>query len=596
MTGEKLRRGNGLPLLVGLSILVSSALLISAFSAMSIYDIRTDRLYNEEVWNNVLMLADSTCPQLVNSMTVGDHDSVVAIMSASLSGSELVDDAMALKEDGTVYYDADGAREGKRFSEKMLKPGLAYLRRPIILRVGLAYGSTISEEKRGELILGVARKDLFRNERVGAVAAFARNVSESISVSVSNGDYLGVREMIGNMRETGGGNIIYTELLQTDGTIVFYSEQGMSDEKAKEMEGKLEKSRVGKLALETTPRKPLKIQSITTVRGIRAMDISVPVLRDGKKIAVLRVGYSLEDFLAGQARSRMIFACSALTFALLGICASILLSLRISTPIRRLSNAAERVGEGDLNTRVDIRSGGRETRMLGEAFNSMVGGLKERDFIKDTFSRYVTKQVAEEILKDTGSISLGGRKQEVTILFSDIRGFTTFSERNTPEDVIQHLNEYFSAMVDSIFKYEGTLDKFIGDAVMAVFGSPVAHEDDPLRAVSTALDMRERLEALNAEWTAAGRDTLRIGIGINTGEAIVGNIGDIRRMEYTVIGDNVNLASRLESLTKEYECPIIISESTMIKLTGRIDSHLLGEVTVKGKTQPVRIYELKGLL
>lgn len=263
-------------------------------------------------------------------------------------------------------------------------------------------------------------------------------------------------------------------------------------------------------------------------------------------------------------------------------------------PLVSMKAAAGRIRSGDYNVSVPVYSND-EIGALGEALNEMAAGLAERDIVKDAFSRYVTKQVADEILRNPDVISLGGKRQEVTILFADIRAFSAFSESHEPEEVISHLNEYLSAMVDVIFEHEGTLDKYIGDAIMVVYGSPLPHEDDALRAVRTALDMKERLAGLNRKWKLEGKTQLKVGIGVNTGDVIAGNIGDIRRMEYTVIGDNVNLASRVESLTKEYNCDIIISESVYEKVQGKIDTKKLGVATVKGKSRPVEIYQLLGM-
>jgi adenylate cyclase len=216
------------------------------------------------------------------------------------------------------------------------------------------------------------------------------------------------------------------------------------------------------------------------------------------------------------------------------------------------------------------------------------------------FSSYVTKRVVDQLIDNPEMARLGGERREVTILFSDIRGFTTFSERHGPEEVVRTLNEYLGAMTEVVFRWEGTLDKFIGDAVMAFWGAPLAQEDHAERALRCALHMQGRLAELNAAWAAAGRGELRIGIGINTGEVIVGNIGaEGKKMEYTVIGDQVNLASRVESLTKKYGCGILITASTLAKVRPLIDGggfgHVavrgLDDVAVKGKEQPVRVYE-----
>jgi adenylate cyclase len=188
---------------------------------------------------------------------------------------------------------------------------------------------------------------------------------------------------------------------------------------------------------------------------------------------------------------------------------------------------------------------------------------------------------------------LGGQRREMTVLFSDIRGFTTASERSTPEAVVAQLNEYFTAMVAILFKHEGTLDKFVGDMVMGLFGAPV---DDPKHAdhaVLTAVEMSEELDRLNARWTAAGRAPLDIGIGINSGEMIAGNIGSDTVMSYTVIGDAVNLGSRIESLNKNYGTRILISQATKDLLTIDVRTRKVDDVVVKGKTKPVTIHEVQ---
>lgn len=220
---------------------------------------------------------------------------------------------------------------------------------------------------------------------------------------------------------------------------------------------------------------------------------------------------------------------------------------------------------------------------------------REKRRIRGIFSRYVSRQVVDEILKESQELALGGRRKEVTVLFSDIRNFTTMSERMKPEEVVAILNEYFAAMVEVIFRHEGTLDKYIGDAIMAVFGSPLSRPDDAERAVRAAVDMQTELKRLQAKWQLEGREPFDIGIGINTGEVVVGNIGSEKRMEYTVIGDNVNLASRLEGLNKQYQSHIIVSESVYEKLKDKVNVRPLEAVTVKGKTRPVMIYEVLGI-
>ncbi len=208
--------------------------------------------------------------------------------------------------------------------------------------------------------------------------------------------------------------------------------------------------------------------------------------------------------------------------------------------------------------------------------------------MKSTLTQYVTKEVAEQILNN--ELSLKGKRQKATILFSDIRSFTTLSEKSQPEEVVDLLNSYFDIMIDVVFKHEGTLDKFIGDAIMAVFGAPITRPDDAHRAVKTAIDMIHELQRFNVTRSNKGLSTINIGIGISSGEVLAGNIGSEKRMEYTVIGDTVNLASRLESLTKDFPHKILLSESVYEEVKNDFDLEYLDEVLVKGKNTPVKIY------
>lgn len=226
------------------------------------------------------------------------------------------------------------------------------------------------------------------------------------------------------------------------------------------------------------------------------------------------------------------------------------------------------------------------------AWKYFVEGREKRQ-IKKLFSRYVSKDVYDQLVANPSLAALGGARRHMTVLFSDIRGFTTMSEKGSPEDVVAQLNELFTRMVAVVFEHRGTVDKFVGDMIMALYGAPLDDDEHAEHAVQTALAMIETLNQMNREWAAAGKPQLDIGIGINTGEMIAGNVGSESIMSYTVIGDAVNLGARLESLNKEYGTRIIISEATRRRLKGRYDMHPLGDVVVKGKTEPVAIFEVK---
>ncbi|MEO0541108.1 MAG: MASE1 domain-containing protein [Cyanobacteria bacterium P01_A01_bin.105] len=220
--------------------------------------------------------------------------------------------------------------------------------------------------------------------------------------------------------------------------------------------------------------------------------------------------------------------------------------------------------------------------------------LRESETLRTTMYRYLSQELAEELL-DQGNTTVGGARRYVSILFADIRGYTRLSEQMAPEMVVDLLNAYFEVMVDVIFEQQGTLDKFIGDAIMAIFGSPVAQTDHAPRAVRTALNMQQALTRFNQQLKQQGRPPIDIGMAINSDHVVTGNIGSSKRMEFTAIGDGVNLTARLEGLTKSYGCGILISEHTYQLCKDDVWVRELDYVKVKGKTQPVYIYELLGL-
>ena len=227
----------------------------------------------------------------------------------------------------------------------------------------------------------------------------------------------------------------------------------------------------------------------------------------------------------------------------------------------------------------------------GTAYRYFVEDAEKRK-VSRLFGRYVSRDVYKQLLANPTLAELGGARREMSVLFSDLRGFTTITEQGNPEDLVQQLNEYFTRMVDVVFRNGGTVDKFVGDMVMALFGAPVDDVNHADAAVVTAVEMVRELGQLNRRWAAEGRVQLDIGIGINSGDMIAGNIGSSAIMSYTVIGDNVNLGARLESLNKNYGSRIIISDATRTRLHTVHELRPRGGVVVKGKSRPVEIFEV----
>jgi adenylate cyclase len=218
--------------------------------------------------------------------------------------------------------------------------------------------------------------------------------------------------------------------------------------------------------------------------------------------------------------------------------------------------------------------------------------LQQEALTRERFQRLLSPAIAEQVVSGKVEVAKGGELRETTVLFSDIRGFTSMSESRDPQEVVDMLNEYFEQMVDVVFRYEGTLDKLAGDEIMALYGSPVRHPDDPIRAVHTALDMLEVLEQWNKEREAQGKVAVHIGIGINSGPVVAGYLGSSKALEYTVIGDTVNVCARLCSAAKPGQ--ILVSEATEKLLDGLFDLHEQPPIPLKGKSKPLRIYAVIG--
>ena len=271
-------------------------------------------------------------------------------------------------------------------------------------------------------------------------------------------------------------------------------------------------------------------------------------------------------------------------------------------PLREFADEVERHGSIMLRKHRLLAASGREhyRSIHGQVFYNqrgenqgvvvLVDDISETEILRDTFSRFLSQQVMEQILSNTDLRSLRSARRDVTVLFADIRDFTAFAEQQQPEQVVDVLNEYFDVMVHVLFEHQGTLDKFLGDGLLALFGAPLAQPDHPQRAVRAALDIQRAATTLNTTRHRRGQPTLHLGIGINSGEAIVGNIGSEKRMEYTVIGDMVNVAQRLQAQASGGE--ILIGASTLPHVQSIVTVYDTIEAQVKGRRQPVRAHRI----
>jgi adenylate cyclase len=324
------------------------------------------------------------------------------------------------------------------------------------------------------------------------------------------------------------------------------------------------------------------------------IDFSVPLNFSQVPVGALYVGFSKETIAAALHTARNRATVMTIGLVVVGVAGAVGLATMLSRPIFRLMQGTRAIAEGNFQIALPVTSRD-ELGTLTESFNQMARSLREKEMIKRAFTRYVAREVVEEVLKDPEQLGLTGERREVTVLFCDIRGFTPLAERLTPEEVVILLNEFYTLMIETTFKHDGTLDKFLGDAVMAVFGAPIAHPDHASRAVRTAIDMRNGIAELNERRVAHGKPPIGIGIGLSLGEVVAGTVGTEDRMEYTVIGDSVNLAARLVDNARPAG-RILISQRTYEAVRDLIGVKELGPLKVRGKEEEVEVYEVVSLL
>ena len=312
----------------------------------------------------------------------------------------------------------------------------------------------------------------------------------------------------------------------------------------------------------------------------------------GRAIAVLSMDYPVDLYFDRLRELDLTIVQATIAGAVAALLLGLAVARRLTRPISALTSGVARVASGDLSQELPLRSRD-EIGQLTRAFNEMVGGLRQRDFIRNAFGRYVSPEVAKTLLESPEGLRLGGHKREVTVLMSDLRGYTRFAERGDPARVMEVLNAYLARMADIVIAHGGTINEFIGDAIFAVFGAPLDHPDHAERGAAAALAMQGAMDELNRANTARGWPRFEMGIGVNTGEAVVGNIGSEQRAKYAVVGAAVNLAARVEGCTVGGQ--IFVTTSTLERIRDLAEVGEPVRVELKGIAEPVLLYELRAI-
>ncbi len=421
--------------------------------------------------------------------------------------------------------------------------------------IGLAWLATRHE--RAALVAEVERRGL----------DLARNLAGDAKEPLLAEDLLSVGSLAQQVGEIEG--VVAVRLLNVQGKVVGASEEGSATVVVDAVE----------LLAKDGPSVEQRGNRVLAAAPVRWSDVLV-----GEAQIALDLDALVEPVIADSQRQLGMLAVGVV---ILGMACGIGFVALLVGPLRRLRAGVERLARGDFSARVPPSSGD-EVGELTRAFNQMGESLQEKERIQNAFGRYASDYVLNQLLEGPEEGGLEGAEREVTILFADIRRFTRLSEGMKAADVVALLNEVFQLASDCILAHGGTIDKFIGDSVMAYFGAPVPHSDHALRAVRAAMDTERAMAARNANRERSGR--VEVGIGIHTGQVVVGTIGSDRRSDFTAIGDAVNVAHRLEKLSRPGE--ILVSEAVQRRVRGACQLNFEGERQLSGRLEPVHVYSV----
>jgi len=416
-----------------------------------------------------------------------------------------------------------------------------------------------------------------RLETMATVAENAALIAEEY-MALNQSDLLSLQQVVVNIQKN--PDVRKAFILNSENALIAHSD--------------IARLKEGGETVENTEGEILLLRESSVTRYQKGLYTLVAEIRrwDNEPKGVIAVEYSKQAI--GRLLRRVLIKTIGLTAADLIIVVFFvyLIFTIIIKPLQQLHKGVVDLARGNYQTTVRVSSND-EIGDLTREFNIMVASLREKEIIRDMFSKYLSPDIAEYILNNREKVSFGGEVARLSVMFADIRGFTAFSEKLPPRDIVRFLNSYLTQMVDVVFQYHGTLDKFLGDGLLAIFGAPVPDPDHAFHAVQSGFAMIRHMNEYNKKRVSWGEEPIYLGIGINSGSTLVGNIGSSQRTEYTVIGDTVNTASRLEGLAKENE--LLITASTYEEIRDRVHCHPLGDFVVKNRVEPVTVYKVIGI-
>ena len=417
----------------------------------------------------------------------------------------------------------------------------------------------------GYVVLG-RQERLFREELTARGQALVQHLAENVSTPLLERDELALNVLVEDAKKN--KDVAYATVVNPRQVVLAHNDLGQ----------------IGKVLSPSGPDE-----------GKISLEFAAPVRFQTKELGRIQIGMS-EEGVRRSLREARLFIFALMTGIIgLGIGASLYVSNIVARPIRLLVDATKAVGRGNFQHRLpplSVGQGQDELTDLGAAFNEMADGLRKKELLQDSFGRYVSPEIAEKIFQSSAGPWLEATRREVTILFVDIRGYTHYAEHTPPGVVIEMLNQFFGLATEAIIRNGGFINKFLGDAIMALFGAPALQPDQAYRAAMAAIEIQAGVENYNQKQLKEGKDPIVVGIGINRGEVVAGTVGSASRMEYTVIGDAVNVASRLTGAAKAGE--ILLSRTALEPAADRLHVKPLPPLQVKGKSELLEVVCLVG--